>query len=143
MAGTSEKAEVQVVWAGGHRTTAQITRPVASLTQLSYYPQLAERARELAAAGLTYAQIAAQLTTEGFRPPKRCEAFTTAAVSDLLRAAGAQRSRIAAPPAARPWPSMNGGCVTWQPTWPCPTSPWTPGSAAAGPPATCTPPSSG
>src|SRR5258706_218720 len=69
VAGTSEKAEVHVVWAGGHRTTAQITRPVASLTQLSYYPQLAERARELAHAGLTHAQIAAQLTTEGFRPP--------------------------------------------------------------------------
>ena len=97
--GTSEKAEVQVVWAGGHRTTAQITRPVASLTQLSYYPQLAERARELAAAGLTHAQIAAQLTTEGFRPPKRCEAFTAAAVSDLLRAAGAQLPRS---PARRP-----------------------------------------
>ena len=99
VAGTSEKAEVQVVWAGGHRTTAQITRPVASLTQLSYYPQLAQRARELAHAGLTHAQIAAQLTTEGFRPPKRCEAFTAAAVSDLLRAAGAQQSRN---PARRP-----------------------------------------
>ena len=99
MLGTSEKAEVQVVWAGGHRTTAQITRPVASLTQLSYYPQLAERARELAHAGLTHAQIAAKLTTEGFRPPKRCEAFTAAAVSDLLRAAGAQLPRS---PARRP-----------------------------------------
>jgi DNA invertase Pin-like site-specific DNA recombinase/DNA-binding MarR family transcriptional regulator len=97
--GTSEKAEVQVVWAGGHRTTTQITRPVASLTQLSYYPQLAERARELAHAGLTHAQIAAKLTTEGFRPPKRCEAFTAAAVSDLLRAAGAQLPRS---PARRP-----------------------------------------
>ena len=52
--GTSEKVNVQVVWAGGHRTTAQITRPVACLTQLSYYPQLAERARELADAGLTH-----------------------------------------------------------------------------------------
>ena len=39
--GTSEKVDVQVVWAGGHRTTTQISRPVASLTQLSYYPQLA------------------------------------------------------------------------------------------------------
>jgi DNA-binding MarR family transcriptional regulator len=97
--GTSEKAEVQVVWAGGHRTTAQITRPVASLTQLSYYPQLAGRARELAVAGLTHAQIAAKLTTEGFRPPKRCETFTPAAVSDLLRAAGAQPPRS---PARRP-----------------------------------------
>ena len=50
-------------------------------------------------AGLTHAQIAAQLTTEGFRPPKRCEAFTAAAVSDLLRAAGAQLPRS---PARRP-----------------------------------------
>ena len=48
VAGTSEKVDVQVVWAGGHRTTAQISRPVACLTQLSYYPQLAQRARELA-----------------------------------------------------------------------------------------------
>ncbi|MFI5065217.1 MAG: hypothetical protein ACHP9Z_14760, partial [Streptosporangiales bacterium] len=53
----------------------------------------------LAHAGLTHAQIAARLNTEGFRPPKRCEAFTPAAVSDLLRAAGAQRPRI---PARRP-----------------------------------------
>ena len=99
VAGISEKTEVQVTWAGGHRTTGQITRPVASLTQLSYYPQLAQRARELAAARRTHAQIAAQLTTEGFRPPKRCEAFTAAAVSDLLRAAGAQQPRN---PARRP-----------------------------------------
>jgi DNA-binding MarR family transcriptional regulator len=97
--GTTEKVKVHVVWAGGHRTTAQISRPVASLNQLSYYPQLAKRACELAAAGLTHAQIAAQLTTEGFRPPKRCEAFTAAAVSDLLRAAGAQLPRS---PARRP-----------------------------------------
>jgi DNA invertase Pin-like site-specific DNA recombinase len=97
--GTSEKVKVQVVWAGGHRTTAQISRPVACLTQLSYYPQLAERARGLAHGGLTHAQIAGQLNTEGFRPPKRCEAFTANAVSDLLRAAGVQRPRI---PARRP-----------------------------------------
>jgi hypothetical protein len=90
--GTSEKVDLQVVWAGGHRTTAQITRPVACLTQLSYYPQLAQRARELAAAGLSLAQIASQLNNEGFRPPKRCQAFTTNAVSDLLRAVGAQRA---------------------------------------------------
>ena len=94
--GTSEKVDMEVVWAGGHRTTAQISRPVACLTQLSYYPQLAERARELADAGLTLAQIAGQLNTEGFRPPKRCQAFTTNAVSDLLRAVGIQRSHIPA-----------------------------------------------
>jgi len=96
---TSEKVDVEVVWAGGHRTTAQISRPVACLTQLSYYPQLAGRARELAAARLSLAQIADRLNAEGFRPPKRCEAFTANAVSDLLRVAGARRPRI---PAHRP-----------------------------------------
>jgi hypothetical protein len=43
VAGTSEKVDVEVVWASGHRTHAQIVRPVACLTQLSYYPQLAAR----------------------------------------------------------------------------------------------------
>jgi hypothetical protein len=94
--GTSEKVDGEVVWAGGHRTTAQISRPVACLAQLSYYPQLAERARDLADAGLTTAQIADRLNTEGFRPPKRCATFTPNAVSDLLRAAGIQRVHIPA-----------------------------------------------
>jgi len=94
--GTSEKVNIEVVWAGGHTTTAQISRPVACLTQLSYYPQLAERARELADAGLTTAQIASRLNTEGFRPPKRCETFTTSAAGDLLQAAGIRRSHIPA-----------------------------------------------
>jgi hypothetical protein len=96
---TSEKVNIQVIWAGGHRTTGQISRPVACLTQLSYYPQLAGRARELADARLSLAQIADRLNAEGFRPPKRCQAFTANAVSDLLRVAGARRPRI---PAHRP-----------------------------------------
>jgi DNA invertase Pin-like site-specific DNA recombinase len=90
--GTSEKVDVDVVWAGGHCTSAQIVRPVASLTQLSYYPQLAARARELADAGHTTAQIAERLNAEGFRPPKRSQTFTLNATHDLLRALGIQRS---------------------------------------------------
>ncbi len=93
VAGTSEKADVEVIWAGGHRTATQITRPVACLTQLSYYPQLAARARELAGSGCTTAQIAQRLNAEGFRPPKRSPVFTPNAVTDLLRALGIQRSR--------------------------------------------------
>jgi Recombinase zinc beta ribbon domain/Recombinase len=92
--GTSEKVDVEVIWAGGHRTAAQITRPVACLTQLSYYPQLAARTRELAGAGRTLAQIAERLNAEGFRPPKRSPIFTPNAVSDLLRALDIQRPRI-------------------------------------------------
>jgi hypothetical protein len=97
VAGTSEKVDVEVTWAGGHRTAGQITRPVACLTQLSYYPQLAARARELAGSGCTTAQIAERLNADGFRPPKRIPAFTPNAVTDLLRALGIQRSRGAAP----------------------------------------------
>jgi DNA invertase Pin-like site-specific DNA recombinase len=104
VAGTSEKVDVEVVWAGGHRTSAQITRPVACLTQLSYYPQLAARARELADGGFTIAQIAGRLNAEGFRPPKRSPVFTPNAVSDLLRTLGIHRSRI---PADRNRPALD------------------------------------
>jgi hypothetical protein len=103
VAGTSENVDVEVIWAGGHRTRAQITRPVACLTQLSYYPQLAARARELADSGCTIAQIAERLNAEGFRPPKRSPLFTPNAVSDLLRALGIRRSRI---PARRNRPAL-------------------------------------
>jgi DNA invertase Pin-like site-specific DNA recombinase len=101
--GSSEKVDIEVIWAGGHRTAAQITRPVACLTQLSYYPQLAARARELADSGCTTAQIAERLNAGGFRPPKRISAFTLNAVTDLLRALGTQRSRI---PARRNRPAL-------------------------------------
>jgi len=104
VAGTSEKVGVEVTWAGGHRTAAQITRPVACLTQLSYYPQLAARARELADSGCTITQIAGRLNTEGFRPPKRSPVFTPNAVSDLLRALGIRRTRI---PAGRNRPALG------------------------------------
>jgi DNA invertase Pin-like site-specific DNA recombinase len=102
--GASEKVEVELTWAGGHRTAAQITRPVACLTQLSYYPQLAARARELADSGCTTAQIAERLNAEGFRPPKRSPVFTPNAVTDLLRALGIQRPRT---PARRNRPVLD------------------------------------
>jgi recombinase-like zinc beta ribbon protein/recombinase len=104
IAGSSEQVDVEITWAGGHRTRAQITRPVACLTQLSYFPQLAARARELAEAGFTIAQIAGRLNAEGFRPPKRSPVFTPNAVTDLLRALGIQRSRT---PARRNRPVLD------------------------------------
>jgi DNA invertase Pin-like site-specific DNA recombinase len=91
--GTSEKVDVELAWAGGHVTTAQIVRPVAALTQLTYYPQLVERARALADDGATGAQIAAALNSEGYRPPKRAAEFTTEMVLSLLRSVDPQRAR--------------------------------------------------
>ncbi|WP_406425621.1 hypothetical protein OH809_44580 (plasmid) [Streptomyces sp. NBC_00873] len=137
MLGTSELVNVQVRWAGGHRTDAQVARPVACLTQLSYYPRLRARAAELVEAGCTTAQIAEHLNAEGFRPPKRCETFTRNAVNDLLRpwASSAHGSRTVTAPT---WTNTSGGCATSPSTWACPRSRWMPGSGEAGPPATCT-----
>jgi DNA invertase Pin-like site-specific DNA recombinase len=97
--GTSEKVDIEVTWAGGHRTAGHVTRPVATLSQLSYFPQLRQRAAELAAAGRTAAEIAKHLNAEGLRPPKRAAAFTPSSARDLLSALGLQHTRT---PASRP-----------------------------------------
>jgi DNA invertase Pin-like site-specific DNA recombinase len=97
--GVSEQVDVEVTWAGGHRTTGRVTRPVATLAQLSYFPRLRQHAAELAAAGSTAAQIAGSLNAEGLRPPKRAGTFTVNAVRDLLGALDLQRPRT---PGRRP-----------------------------------------
>jgi DNA invertase Pin-like site-specific DNA recombinase/DNA-binding MarR family transcriptional regulator len=97
--GDSEQVDVEVAWAGGHRTTGRVVRPVATLAQLSYFPRLRQRATELSAAGRTAAQIAGILNAEGLRPPKRTAAFTQSSVCDLLGALGLQHART---PASRP-----------------------------------------
>jgi DNA invertase Pin-like site-specific DNA recombinase len=97
--GGSEQVGIEVTWAGGHRTEGRLTRPVATLDQLSYFPRLRERAAELSAAGHTAAQIADSLNAEGLRPPKRAAAFTPSSVSHLLSALGLRSNRT---PARRP-----------------------------------------
>ncbi len=69
------------------------------MSQLSYFPQLRQRAAELAAAGRTAAEIAESLNAEGLRPPKRATAFTPSSAGDLLGALGLQHTRT---PASRP-----------------------------------------
>jgi hypothetical protein len=87
--GESERVPVAIEWVGGARTAAEVTRPVARLEQLSYYPQLCQRVKELATAGRTPTEIAEQLNAEGFRPPKRRERFGRQGVRDLLHRLGA------------------------------------------------------
>ncbi|PZG75098.1 recombinase family protein, partial [Streptomyces sp. NTH33] len=86
--GDSERVTAQVTWAGGYRTRGELARPVARLDQLSYYPQLAARARALAAAGHSAPAIAKILNAEGFRPPKRREHFAAQGVRRLLQELG-------------------------------------------------------
>jgi hypothetical protein len=68
-------------------------RPVAKLEHLSYYPQLCERVRRLAAQGMTAAAIAQRLNEEGYRPPKRQEGFDRQSAQDLIHRLGLGRRR--------------------------------------------------
>jgi DNA invertase Pin-like site-specific DNA recombinase len=68
--GRSERVAVEIGWAGGHTTRAETVRPVARLAQLSSYPQLCDRVRQLAKQGHRAKAIANRLHTEGFRPAK-------------------------------------------------------------------------
>jgi DNA invertase Pin-like site-specific DNA recombinase len=82
--GETEQVQVRLEWVGGTMSEDRLTRPVARLEQLSYYPQLCERVRALAAEGLSAAAIAERLNDEGYRPPKRREQFGSSGVRDLL-----------------------------------------------------------
>ncbi len=86
--GESERVQVTIEWVGGAQTTGEIVRPVARLDQLSYYPHLCARVRQLAAEGLPAAAIAERLNADGYRPPKRRERFGAQGVQELLQRLG-------------------------------------------------------
>jgi hypothetical protein len=93
--GESERVDVQVHWIGGHDTQATISRAVARLDQLSYYPQLMARVAELHAQGENAAAIARRLNAEDWRPAKRCDAFNAPMVLTLLLRQGLRSRRSA------------------------------------------------
>jgi hypothetical protein len=83
--GGDERIMARIEWVGGAQTVGDLTRPVGRWDQLSFYADLAERVRSLAAAGLSYAVIAERLNTEGFHPPKWHKQFRAQEVSGFLR----------------------------------------------------------
>jgi hypothetical protein len=91
--GESERVGVTIEWFGGMKTQGALIRPVARLEQLSYYPKLCERVRELASEGLPAREIAERLNAEGYRPPKRRESFGRQGVRDLMHRLGLTRRR--------------------------------------------------
>lgn len=86
--GDSELVDVTVTWIGGHTTAGRTRRPVAKLEQLSYYPQLTARIRQLAEDGMTAKRIAEQINAEGLRPPKRSDTFSADRIQVLMRRLG-------------------------------------------------------
>ena len=86
--GSTERVQATVTWAGGHQTRAALSRPVARLDQLSYYPALAERISALARQGLNSTAIAGQLAAEGFRTPRLHDRFHPGEIQHLIRRLG-------------------------------------------------------
>lgn len=91
--GRSERVNLTIRWAGGTQTHHEMVRPVAKLEQLSYWPQLADRIRELAGHNMNARKIAEQLNIEGWRPPKRRERFGRQAVQEILCHLGLHKRR--------------------------------------------------
>ena len=86
--GATERVHTAITWAGGHQTHADLTRPVARIDQLSYYPALTERIRALAGEGLGNAAIADRLALEGFCTPRLHERFNDGEIQHLIRRLG-------------------------------------------------------
>src|SRR6266498_1543500 len=107
--GRSERVAVEIGWAGGHTTHAETVRPVARLAQLSSYPQLCDRVRQLAKQGHRAKAIANRLHAEGFRPAKGHHRIGVSAITQLLRDLGCPspltRTPIAPPPGEEPGPN--------------------------------------
>lgn len=106
--GTSERVQVAIVWVGGTTTMGEVVRPVQRLEQLSYYPQLTTRIRELAGQGIGASRIVDHLEAEGFRPAKGGKRISAATVHDLMRRLDCLAGRVhrhrPAPPGEEPGP---------------------------------------
>ena len=79
----SEWVEAKIHWSGGHQTYTRFRRPVQRLDQLSTWPQLRQRIRDLLGAGISVPKIAEQLNADGLRTPAMT-LFTEQSIRALL-----------------------------------------------------------
>jgi DNA invertase Pin-like site-specific DNA recombinase len=89
--GVSERLHMTIEWVGGGTTAGITTRPVRRTEDLSYYPQLCERVRALAAEGYSTVKITACLAQEGFRSPRQDRALNRQTVIEVMRHLGVRQ----------------------------------------------------
>jgi hypothetical protein len=80
----NDRVGVRVEWAGGAMRERMIERPVQGYKSLQSWQRLSDRLAELHGRGETPKTIAATLTEEGFRPPKRASRLIAGIVRRLL-----------------------------------------------------------
>jgi hypothetical protein len=94
----TEQVQVECHWYGGVRTQHRVIRPVSNAKALSTYTALVARVSELRHSGHDSTEIATILNREGWRPAKRCDAFSPSMVRHLLYSAApeaaARRLRV-------------------------------------------------
>ncbi len=95
---------------GGHKTETSVTRPVARLQQLSYYPAPLVRVKGLRQQGLTAQQIAQQLNDEGWRPAKRRTTWNPNTVLQLCASLRGPRTSPSPTTPRRKSPRQPGPC---------------------------------
>jgi hypothetical protein len=86
--GNTDRAEVELRWAGGFISRQTLFHPVQTYEQLSNYEACVQRLEKLRGEGRTLPEVAAMLDAEGFRPPKRSHRLTAAILSRFLREHG-------------------------------------------------------
>lgn len=91
--GKSESVDVEIHWAGEHRTQLRIRRKVGQFKQLSNYDKLLARVAEEHGKGLKPKKIAAQLNSEGWHSPRKLAALSEEMVVELLMRQGLNKSK--------------------------------------------------
>jgi DNA invertase Pin-like site-specific DNA recombinase len=91
--GRSERVLVAIEWAGGGRTEGEVLRPISRLADLSSYPQLCQRLRELTDLGFSAEAIGERLAEEGFRSARGDTSFGASWVRALRQRLGISKGR--------------------------------------------------
>ncbi len=95
-------------------THGSVIRPVARMTQLSYYAELKAAVERLVTEGRSSQQIADLLNDQGLRPAKRTKVWNAEQVRGMVRDFGLaiSRSGMATPPVAQEWRRGDWWTVT-------------------------------
>ena len=132
--GDSEIVNVDITWAGGHRTSGRAVRPVGRLDQLSYYPALLETVTRLAGEGRNSRQIAACSTPRDTGRPSAPRSSPASRSATSSASTPSARMPRAGPPSSRTWTQASGPSRDCPPSSACPPPASTTGSTAAGSP---------